>query len=44
MYFRMDQNATTCVGIAMKIDGSTHTGSVLDFAGTLRGSGFYFAA
>ena len=44
MYFRMDQNATTCVGIAEKIDGSTHTGSVLDFAGTLRGSGFYFAA
>ena len=45
MYFRMDTNATTATGIAEKIDGSTHTGSVLDISGSgarLRGSGFYF--
>ncbi len=42
MYFRLDQNATTAVGIAERIDGTTHTGSNLDFTGTLRGSGYYF--
>jgi len=42
MYFRIDQNATTAVGIAERTDGTTHTGSNLDFTGTLRGSGFYF--
>jgi len=42
MYFRIDQNATTAVGIAERIDGTTHTGSNLDFTNTLRGSGFYF--